>query len=280
MGQQYFKRATVEGVELEYEERGSGEPVVLVHPAIFGDWYKPLLEEPALAGRFRLVSYHRAGTAGSSRVEGPISIAQHAAHCRALMHSLGIARAHVVGHSSGATVVLQMALDAPEAVHTLALLEPARPEAPDEPAEAAFLRDVILPPIERYHGGDKAGALDLFLRGVCGRDCRAVLDRVLPAGAFERYMADADTFFGQELPALSAWSFTRENAGRITQPVLAVVGTRTEEVFRLRHELLRTWLPNVEPFLVADATHRLYLDNPRATAEGMAAFFERHPLVV
>lgn len=60
-------RATIEGIELEYEARGAGEPVVLVHAGIFADWFKPLLEEPALTGRYRAVSYHRIGYAGSSR---------------------------------------------------------------------------------------------------------------------------------------------------------------------------------------------------------------------
>jgi hypothetical protein len=37
-------------------------------------------------------------------------------------------------------------------------------------------------------------------------------------------LADADTFFGHELPGLRQWTFGPEQARRITQPVLAVVG--------------------------------------------------------
>ena len=55
MAQGRMERAPIEGVELEYEEQGAGEPVVLVHPGIFVDWYEPLMREPALASRFRLV---------------------------------------------------------------------------------------------------------------------------------------------------------------------------------------------------------------------------------
>ena len=71
MGQRPWDRADLGGVVLEYETRGAGEPVVLVHAGICADWFKPLLEEPALAGRYRLLSYHRVGYAGSSRVAGP-----------------------------------------------------------------------------------------------------------------------------------------------------------------------------------------------------------------
>ena len=91
-------------------------------------------------------------------------------------------------------------------------------------------------------------------------------------------MADADSFFGQELPAVQQWTFTRGDAGRISQPVLLVLGARTGEIFRARGEVLRAWLPRAEPFLLPDATHLLYLDNPRGTAEGLADFLTRHPL--
>ena len=49
-------------------------------------------------------------------------------------------------------------------------------------------------------------------------------------------------------------------------------------VRRERQELLLSWLPNVEPFVLADATHLLQVQNPRGMAEGLAAFFARHPL--
>src|SRR5215203_1543636 len=99
MAQRHWERAALDGVELEYEVRGTGEPLVLVHPGIFADWYDVLLAEPALADRFRVVNYHRVGSAGSSHAPVPVSVPQHAAQCRALMRHVGIGRAHVVGHS-------------------------------------------------------------------------------------------------------------------------------------------------------------------------------------
>src|SRR5436190_8247503 len=201
-----MKRATVDGIELEYEIRGDGEPVVLVHAGVYGGWFKPLMEEPALIGRFRVIRYHRAGYAGSSRVAGPVSIADHASHLRALMRHLGIERAHIAGHSSSGNIALQLALDAPQTVQSLALLEPALLAVPSGPQVA---REVLAPALQRYGAGDKAGAVETFLQGVAGPDCRAVLEKVLP-GAFEEAVADADTFFGQELPALRQWSFSRE----------------------------------------------------------------------
>jgi len=271
-------RAEINGLAFQYEVHGNGDPVLLIHPGIFADWFTPLLREPALRRRYRLVHYHRVGCGGSSRVTGPLSVAQHAAHGRALLHHLGIARAHVVGHSSSGNVALQLALDSPDVVQSLAVLEPALMSVPSVATSRAFMGEAI----QRYRAGDRAGAVDTFLRGTCGPGYRAVLDRVLP-DAFEQAVADADTFFQQEVPALQQWSFGPDDASRVMQPVLAVVGSRSLEldpIWGERHEQLLKWLPHVEPFVVPNATHLLEVENPSGVAEGLADFFARHSLSV
>jgi len=269
-------RAAIDGVELEYQEIGSGEPVVLVHAGIFCDFFAPLIEQPALAGRYRVVSYHRVGCAGSSRASGPVSVAQEAFHCRSLMRHLGIEKAHIVGHSNSGNLVLQLALDAPETVHSLVIEEPALMTVPSAQTTRAFLGAAI----QQYRAGDKAGALDTFLKGTCGPDYGAAVHAALP-GAIARYVADADTFFGQQLPAMQQWSFGPGEASRITQPVLAVIGERSKQlspIWNERQELLLSWLRNAEPFVLPRATHLLQVENPQAMAEGLVAFFTRHPL--
>jgi pimeloyl-ACP methyl ester carboxylesterase len=276
MQQLPMHRAALADIELEYEVHGSGEPVVLIHPGHFADWFAPLADEPALAGHYRLLRYYRVGSAGSSRVSGPLSLAQHAAHTLALMRHLGIEKAHIVGHSSSGLVALQMALDAPDAVHSLAILEPALYSVPSVETSRRFVGTAV----QLYRAGDKAGAIDTFLQGVCGPGYRAVLDRVLP-GAFDQHVADADTFFAQEMPALQQWQFTPDDAKRIHQPALAMVGARSLEldpIWGERQQLLLDWLPNVEAFVLPDAGHLLQIANPRGMAEGLAAFFARHPI--
>jgi 3-oxoadipate enol-lactonase len=264
-------RTTVDGLDLEYELRGAGDPVVLIHWGVSAAWAEPLLEQPALSRRHLLLSYHRAGFGGSSPVEGAVDIGDHARHCRLLMGDLGIERAHVVGHSSSALIALQLALDSPEAVSTLVLMEPARP-IPKTELQAAFLREVVEPSLARYRAGDKAGAVDTWARGVFGLDYRDAMP-----GLAEQCVADADAFFSQELPALQRWSFTEDEARRITQPVLAVVGENTAPSFPERVELLCSWLPDAELFELPAASHLLHLQNPEAMAEALSSFYVRHP---
>ena len=95
------------------------------HGGLLADENGPLLEQPALTDKYRVINYHRRGFAGSEHPDGKAKIADQVADARALLDELGVERTHVVGHSLGGVIGLQLALDHPDQVHTLALLEPA-----------------------------------------------------------------------------------------------------------------------------------------------------------
>lgn len=118
------------------------------------------------------------------------------------------------------------------------------------------------------------------MRMVSGPTYRPVFEQALP-GAYDRGVADAETFFNQELPAIQQWQLARADAGRISQPALAVMGGKSPEVspiWQARQQLLLDSLPNVESFVLPDATHLLHLQQPRAMAQALADFFARHPI--
>jgi pimeloyl-ACP methyl ester carboxylesterase len=271
-------RVPVEGGELAYEVQGSGEPVLLIHGSILADAFTPLLVQPALIDHYQLIHYHRRGFDGSCRHAGPCSLAQQAADARAVLDHLAVERVHVVGHSYGGAIALQFALDARERVASLALLEPAGIKVP---SRELFGREVYQPAFARFEAGDPVRAVDLFLRGVCGPQMREVADRALPPSAYELAAADADTFFLTEGPAIDAWQFGPEEAARIEQPVLLVLGTDSNAVTPVFDEMnaaLAGWLPRAEPVRLPGATHALQMMNPAGTAELLADFFARYPI--
>jgi pimeloyl-ACP methyl ester carboxylesterase len=276
ISQELKHQLNVDGAVLEYEVIGTGEPVVLIHGALLAEAYAPLCAEPTLTAHSRLVRYHRRGYAGSSRVAAPFSIAQQAADCLAVLRHLGIERAHVVGHSSGGMMALRLALDAPEVVHSLVLLEPALMDVPS----GALLGEVFGQVLHRYSAGDKAGAVDSFLRWAIGQAYRTWLDPMNP-GAVDQMVADADTFFEVELPSLQEWFLTREDARRITQPVLGVFGSESASIWpgwREVQERLCEWVPQTDLFVLAGANHALEEKDPRGVAEAMVPFLARHPV--
>lgn len=263
-----MERAEVDGITLEYEVQGSGEPLVFIHGAHMGDAFAPLMAEPSLRG-FRLIRYRRRGFAGS-RADPAVPISRQAADCLGLLRSLDATPAHVVGHSGGGVIAIQLALDAPQAVRSLTLLEPALLAVPSGDQLLEKLGETV----QMYEAGNKAAAVDTFMQVVCGRGYRAVAEGVLP-GAMEQAVADADTFWGGDLPAGRDWTFTREDAARITQPVLAVLGANSDAVWPgwgEGHQLLLEWFPQAKPFVLPRAAHLLQVQNPHDMAEGLAAF--------
>src|SRR6266542_5288728 len=120
-----MERAALEGGEIEYEVAGAGEPMLLIHCSVIAEGGKPLMSAPALADRYRVIRYHRRGYAGSTHPLEPLSISEQASDAAGLLRVLGVDTAHVVGHSYGGVVALQLARDAPEVVHSLVLEEPA-----------------------------------------------------------------------------------------------------------------------------------------------------------
>ena len=265
----------VNGVELEFEVVGSGEPVLLISPVV-ADGFLPLLAERAMADRYQLIRYHKRGWAGSTHTTPPVTIADHAADAAALLERLGVSRAHVAGHSSGAAVAAQLALDHPETVHTLALLELSLLSVP---AGAAFFQQAG-PAFEAYASGDHEGALAIFMSVVSGLEwpaCRAVVERQVP-GAVDQAIKDADTFFGIELPALGEWSFAAEEASAIEQPVLSVRGARTQPLWVEVADFLRSSLPHVEDCTVDGVGHLLHIERPEPVARAIASFLGRNAM--
>jgi pimeloyl-ACP methyl ester carboxylesterase len=270
-----MESANVNGVELEYEVIGAGEPVLLVSP-VLADGFLPLVAEPALADRYQLVRYHKRGWVGSTHTPPPVSIADHAADAAALLDHLGLRRAHIAGHSSGAAVAVQLALDYPEYVRTLMLLELSLFSVPS--GEAFFTQ--AEPAFEAYASGDHAGALAMFMSAVSGLEwtrCRALLEESVP-GAVAQAIKDADTFFGIELPALTEWAFGAEQAARINQPVLSVLGSQTQPLWVEVADFLRAALPQVDECTIDGVGHLLHIQRPEPVARGMAEFLGRYSM--
>ncbi len=263
-------------INVAYEMSGSGEPVVFIHGALIADTFRLLLAEPGLDTNYKLITYHRRGYGGSRHLEGPFSVAQHAADCDALLAHLGVAQAHIVGHSYGGSVALQLALDRPSLVRSLSLLEPALFLG----STAEGYRDALAQGQQQYRDHGAVTSIDEFLLSRFGQDYRRWLDQALPE-AFDQAVADAPTWFEQEMPALRDWSFGEMELRRIAVPVLAVLGSDSDALwhrFGATHKLLLQLLPDVEGFVLPGATHGLQIQNPHDMAEALAAFWARYPL--
>ena len=110
------------GVELEYEVTGSGEPLVLLHgfgDCIEGTW-GPLV--PELAKSHRVIAVNMRGHGGSTNPSNAFTHAQSAEDIRALLDHLKIERARAMGFSSGGMTLLHLATRHPDRVSKMVVV--------------------------------------------------------------------------------------------------------------------------------------------------------------
>jgi 3-oxoadipate enol-lactonase len=113
--------ARVGDIELEYERRGSGPPLLLIMGmsgtrAHWSERFLALLERD-----FEVIVYDHRGVNGSSRVNGSFTIADLAADAAGLLGALQIDCAHVLGFSMGGMVAQELTLAEPQRSLTLTL---------------------------------------------------------------------------------------------------------------------------------------------------------------
>ena len=262
----------VDGAALEFRVRGEGSPLVLVHGSIIADPWEPMLRHGDLLAAHQVVTYRRRGYGGSSPPPPNRTLRDEGGDVVALLDHLAIGRAHVVGHSLAADIVLQAVIDAPNRFSTMTLLEPGLFSVPS----AAGFDQAMSRVVRVFESGDHRQAMLLFLAGADGADVMARLEERLPAGAAEMALADLPTLFGSDLPAGSRWDLDEDATRSLQQPTLLALGSETGPIFRESHVALAAMLTNVERLDVAGAGHFVHVEQPKQVAEGLVGFLKRN----
>jgi lipase len=173
----------------------------------------------------------------------------------------------VIGHSSGATIALRVALERPELVRTLTLIEPvlfAAARAAGSPAYADHLAR-FAPVMQGFAARDMMAAAAAF-HGVWG------------AGAFAALPPEMRASMAARMPLIAALNpaLTDDTGGLLGPyrleslglPVLLLEGARSPPVIAAIHDELARRLPQVSRVVVPGAAHMLPVTH---TAEVRAA---------
>jgi 3-oxoadipate enol-lactonase len=103
---------------------GEGEALLLLHGlgSRGADWQ---MQIDALAPEFRVLTLDFAGHGASEPLAGPITLADLAADVRAFLDHLYIPQAHIAGLSLGGMVAFQLAVDTPDRLRSLIVINAA-----------------------------------------------------------------------------------------------------------------------------------------------------------
>ncbi|TDW77863.1 alpha/beta fold hydrolase [Kribbella pratensis] len=262
----------VNGVDIEYEQVGHGEPMLLIHGSNLADGLRPLTTALSRrAASLSFIRYHRRGLGGSAGGRRPVSTEEQAADALGLLDALDLPSAHILGYSYGATVALEAALSAPQRVRSLVLLEPILTEVP---SWAEFSRGME-PVMKLYQAGDMEGAVTATFAALGGPTWPDLI-RSVGTEALAMAIRDTETYYRVEAPALHRWTLDPQRAAALRAPVLSVRGMNSGQFFAEGRQLLHRHFPDCADADIPDASHLLFLQQPEAIATAVVSFIDRN----
>jgi pimeloyl-ACP methyl ester carboxylesterase len=267
--------AIVNGVRLHYELQGSGEiSLALVH----GSWDSHHVWDvvvPALAERFRVLTYDRRGHGQSERPAGQGSVREDVADLAALIEHLDLLPAWVVGNSFGASIALRLAAERPGLLRGLIVHEPPLFSVlDDEQSFTSMLAEVtekIGAVVERIASGDHAGAAVQFVETVAlGPGTWAQL----PPDVQQMHIANAPTFL-DETNDPEQLAFDLDSIRGFSKPALLTLGDKSPPPFAPVVAKLAQVLPHAEVVTVGGAGHIPHTTHPSAYVETIVSFIHK-----
>jgi pimeloyl-ACP methyl ester carboxylesterase len=249
---------------INYTAAGRGPAVVLIHgwALTLREWDDQIA---GLAPEFRVVAYDRRGYGKSTGIADPSA---EPGDLKAILDTLGIGSAVLVGHSAGADVATRFAAAMPERVDGLVLYGGGPPDGFPIPSKGPGFEFVKT--FARQHGVDSLfrmvmamprfqpgpnrtpavkARLDSILSDYSGRD---ILEDHPPSGAFPP----------ARFAEMRQWRF----------PTLFISGAGEEPYWHLATDSLVRWMPNARKVVIPGGGHGVHFDEPSRFNAALLAF--------
>ncbi len=282
-------RMTVNGTRLAYVERGSGDSLVLVHGGVsdLRTWDKQL---QSLGERYSVLAYSRRyarpNTELADGAEDPIQ--PHVDDLAAIIETRKHGAVHLVGHSMGGQIALFLAIQRPELVRKLVLIEPPvigliarmppsfvhilqmlikRPRS--AMTLARFRRRVMKPAELAFRQGDDKAAIQMLGKGILGDSYFNTLSPGRYQQIWENRKADRAQILGQGYPPLRP-----ADVSSVDHPVLLLRGSDSPKLFHRLTDRLAGLLPRARIVDIANASHILHEDKPSSVNSEILKFLD------
>jgi pimeloyl-ACP methyl ester carboxylesterase len=285
------KFINVEGIQTRYLEAGAGEPLVLFHGADYlhsatnaDVWDRNI---PRLAESFRVFAVDKLGmgyTANPRRDEDH-TIGAMVRHAYEFLRAADLIPANIVGHSRGGYLVGRLAMEYPQAVHHLVIVD-SNSIAPGHPASSPFYDDLArrnkapdgTPENVRFylaaHAFSPANVDDEWVASMV-RACRT------PRYAEMRErMKRLASFFRADIAKAKEETLGWLAQGRLKSPTLVVWGFNDPSApIELGHELFKLVagsVPRAHMHVLNQAGHHSFREQPEDFNRVVASFIRKN----
>jgi pimeloyl-ACP methyl ester carboxylesterase len=267
--------ANAEGVQLHYLTTGGGPAVILLHGfAETSRMWRPLI--PVLAEKFTVNAPDLPGIGDSSIPESGIDMKTSASRIHALVRSLGIEKARVVGHDIGLMVAYAYATQFPTETEKLVVMDAFLPGVPgwepiyNDPHTWHFRFNGEYP--EAIVKGRERTYFEYFWNVLAADKNHSIpeADRKAYTEAYSKpgRMRAAWAYFAS-WPQL-AKDFARLSQKKLTMPVLSIGGEKS-----LGNELadqMKLVADNVTVVVLKNTGHWILEERPKETTDALVSF--------
>ena len=261
------------GARVSFSRRGNGEPVLLIQGVgAVGNAWRPQID--ALADDYSVITLDNRGIGASTITERALTIEGMADDALAILDAEGIGRCHVVGHSMGGLIAMQVALVSPRRVKSLALLC----TFPDGRSGSRLTWDTFLTSL-RTRVGTRRMRRNAFLSLVLSKAGmqRPMRDQLAErmTELFARDLADQPPIIMRQLRAMARYDAKWRLRGLASVRTLVVSG-EADRIARPEYgRALAAAIPNARYVELAKAAHAVPIESPeivnRLLVEHMSA---------
>ncbi len=245
----------VDGAELHYRQMGGGAEVLLLIHGFMGSSYDFHQIMPLLAEQYTVYAVDQIGFGLSDKSTDLDFGKENSARLIAgMMDHLGIEQYHVLGHSMGGEVAMHIALNRPDAVQQLILLNSAGLADPQQGRRSRIPAFFIEHVFKNYTLQRIVFNRTVYDSAIASRD------------HFDRFY-----FFNKQIPARTLVKITQDNdsgmlaeqISDISQPTLVIWG-RQDEIIPLEQGIrLNSKLQNSQMVVLENCGHLPYLEMPQ-----------------
>ncbi|MBB2496597.1 alpha/beta fold hydrolase [Aquipseudomonas ullengensis] len=257
----YFER---DGCQLHYEDRGQGEPVLLVHGlgSSIQDWE---FQIPELVRTRRVLAIDVRGHGRSGKPHTRYQMTDFSADVAGLIEHLGLSQVHLVGISMGGMIAFQLGVDRPELLKSLTIVNSAPEVIARTLSERWQLtkRKVLSRVLSLETIGKGLGRI-LFPRPEQA-PLRQKIEQRWAENDKPAYLASLDAILG--------WG-VRERLAAITCPTLVVSADRDYTPVAHKEAYVRE-LSNAQLVVIEQSRHATPMDQPERFNTALIAFLDQ-----
>lgn len=254
----YFEH---EGCTLHYEEYGHGTPLLLVHGLGSStlDWKKQI---PELSTRYRVIVPDVRGHGRSDKPRERYSIAGFSADLTALIEHLNLSPVHLVGLSMGGMIGFQLAVDQPQMLKSLSIVN-SQPQVRMKKLSDYWwlLKRWSMAHLLNMETIGKALGRMLFPKPE-----QADLRRKIA----ERWAKNDKRAYLASFKAIVGWG-VQERLSRITCPTLIISADHDYTPVSVKEDYVKL-LPDARLVVIEDSRHATPLDQPHRFNQTLLEF--------